>query len=206
MSFSSLRRGLLSACVALPLVSAALAVSAQSKTELLVYTALEADQIQAYKKSFEAQNPTIELKIVRDSTGIITAKLLAEKSNPQADIVWGLAATSLMLLDKEGMLAPYAPKGLEKVKASMRDPRTTPSWVGMDVWSSAICFNWVCISLVTDGKTCTVRAALAASSRIASACEGFFRATARNVPSNLASSTSITTLSSSSCHPRRSAK
>jgi iron(III) transport system substrate-binding protein len=27
------------------------------------------------------------------------------------------------------------------VKASMRDPRTTPSWVGMDVWSSAICFN-----------------------------------------------------------------
>jgi len=141
MSFSSLRRGLLSTCVALPLVSAALAVSAQSKTELLVYTALEADQIQAYKKSFEAQNPTIELKIVRDSTGIITAKLLAEKSNPQADVVWGLAATSLMLLDKEGMLAPYAPKGLEKVKASMRDPRTTPSWVGMDVWSSAICFN-----------------------------------------------------------------
>jgi iron(III) transport system substrate-binding protein len=141
MSFSSLRRGLLSACLALPLVSAALAVSAQSKTELLVYTALEADQIQAYKKSFEAQNPTIELKIVRDSTGIITAKLLAEKSNPQADIVWGLAATSLMLLDKEGMLAPYAPKGLEKVKASMRDPRATPSWVGMDVWSSAICFN-----------------------------------------------------------------
>jgi len=141
MSFSSLRRGLLSTCVALPLVSAALAVSAQSKTELLVYTALEADQIQAYKKSFEAQNPTIELKIVRDSTGIITAKLLAEKSNPQADVVWGLAATSLMLLDKEGMLAPYAPKGLEKVKASMRDPRATPSWVGMDVWSSAICFN-----------------------------------------------------------------
>jgi iron(III) transport system substrate-binding protein len=141
MSFSSLRRSILSACVALPLMSAALAVSAQSKTELLVYTALEADQIQAYKKSFEAKNPTIELKIVRDSTGIITAKLLAEKSNPQADVVWGLAATSLMLLDKEGMLTPYAPKGLEKVKASMRDPRATPSWVGMDVWSSAICFN-----------------------------------------------------------------
>lgn len=143
MSFSSFRRSLLQACVALPVLSAALGVGAQPKTELLVYTALEADQIQAYKKSFEAQNPSIELKVVRDSTGIITAKLLAEKANPQADVVWGLAATSLMLLDKEGMLAAYAPKGLSNVKASMRDPRNPPTWVGMDVWSSAICFNTV---------------------------------------------------------------
>ena len=30
------------------------------------------------------------------------AKLLAEKDNPQADIVWGLAATSLVLLANEG--------------------------------------------------------------------------------------------------------
>lgn len=135
------RRAVLKLVAAASIVFSAGAVNAQSKTELLVYTALEADQIQAYKKSFEAKNPNIELKVVRDSTGIITAKLLAEKSNPQADVVWGLAATSLMLLDKEGMLVAYAPKGLDQVKTSMRDPRPSPTWVGMDVWSSAICFN-----------------------------------------------------------------
>jgi iron(III) transport system substrate-binding protein len=39
------------------------------------------------------------------------------------------------------MLQPYAPKGLDAVKATMRDPANPPKWVGMDVWSSAICFN-----------------------------------------------------------------
>jgi iron(III) transport system substrate-binding protein len=80
---------------------------------------------------------------VRDSTGIITARLLAEKANPQADVIWGVAATSLMLLDKQGMLQPYAPKNLAKVRSTMRDPAATPTWVGMDLWSSAVCFNTV---------------------------------------------------------------
>ena len=114
-----------------------------AKTELLVYSALEADQIKAYKAGFEKAHPEIELKFVRDSTGIITARLLAEKANPQADAVWGLAATSLMLLDKQGMLEPYAPKNLAKVRSTMRDPRATPTWVGMDLWSSAVCFNTI---------------------------------------------------------------
>jgi iron(III) transport system substrate-binding protein len=131
----------------LSLLSAVIAASltglAQAKTELLVYTALEADQIKAYQSAFEKDNPEIELKFVRDSTGIITARLLAEKANPQADVVWGVAATSLMLLDKENMLQPYAPKGLEAVRPSMRDPRANPTWVGMDLWSSAVCFNTV---------------------------------------------------------------
>lgn len=135
---SPLRRAFLAAALALPALAAA-----QSKTELLVYSALEADQIKAYEEAFEKDHPTIDLKFVRDSTGIVTAKLLAEKANPQADVVWGLAATSLMLLDREGMLMPYAPRGLDQIKPAMRDPRAIPHWVGMDVWASAICFNTV---------------------------------------------------------------
>ncbi len=127
------------ACALLGVAGQALA----AKTELLVYSALEADQIKAYKVGFEKVHPEIELKFVRDSTGIITARLLAEKANPQADVIWGVAATSLMLLDKQGMLAPYAPKNLGKVRATMRDPAATPTWVGMDLWSSAVCANTV---------------------------------------------------------------
>src|SRR5215471_17701086 len=111
--------------------------------ELTVYTALEADQIKAYQAAFEKANPGVTIRWVRDSTGIVTAKLLAEKSNPQADVVMGLAATSLLLLEKEGLLAPYAPPGLDKIKPTMRDAKNPPTWVGMDIWSSAICFNTV---------------------------------------------------------------
>jgi iron(III) transport system substrate-binding protein len=111
--------------------------------DLTVYTALEADQLKAYKDAFEAANPGTTINWVRDSTGVVTAKLLAEKAAPVADVVMGLAATSLMLLDKEGMLQGYAPNGLQAVPANYRDSTNPPKWVGMDVWSSALCFNTV---------------------------------------------------------------
>ncbi|MFO1432867.1 MAG: putative 2-aminoethylphosphonate ABC transporter substrate-binding protein [Candidatus Competibacteraceae bacterium] len=112
-------------------------------TELTVYTALEAEDLQKYAQRFNEDHPDIAIKWVRDSTGIITAKLLAEKNNPQADAIWGLAATSLLLLDAQGMLQPYAPKGLDKIDPRFRDPANPPTWVGMDAWSAAICFNTV---------------------------------------------------------------
>lgn len=117
--------------------------SAHAASTLTVYTALEADQIKAYQAAFEKANPDIEIKWVRDSTGIVTAKLLAEKNNPKADVIWGLAASSLAILDKEGMLESYAPKNLNNIEAKYRSAANPPSWVGMDVWGSAICFNTV---------------------------------------------------------------
>ena len=135
---SGLRRALVSIAAAMFGLS-----TAARAADLTVYTALEADQIKPYKAAFEKGNPGINILWVRDSTGIITAKLLAEKANPKADVVMGLAATSLMLLQKEGMLMPYAPAGLDKVDAKMRDPAASPEWVGMDVWASAFCVNTV---------------------------------------------------------------
>ena len=137
------RRFTLIAFAAVATALLGLTSAAHARTDLLVYSALEADQIKAYKAAFEKAHPDIELKFVRDSTGIITARLLAEKANPQADVIWGVAATSLMLLDKQGMLQPYAPRNLAKVRSSMRDAAATPTWVGMDLWSSAVCFNTV---------------------------------------------------------------
>ena len=124
------------------LLAVAGAASAQ-KTQLLVYTALETDQIKAYQEGFNRAHPDIEIKWVRDSTGVITAKLLAEKANPQADAVMGVAASSLALLDKNGMLEPYAPMNLDAIMSQYRDKRKTPAWWGMDVWGATICFNTV---------------------------------------------------------------
>jgi iron(III) transport system substrate-binding protein len=111
--------------------------------DLLVYTALEDDEIPRYLALFNKAYPNITVKIVRDSTGIVTAKLLAEKDNPQADVVWGTAATSLMLFDQAGMVAPYAPKGLEKVVPKMRDANNPPHWVGIKAWMTGFCVNTV---------------------------------------------------------------
>lgn len=121
---------------------AALSASAQ-KTQLTVYTALETDQLKAYQTAFEKANPDIAITWVRDSTGIITAKLLAEKANPKADVVMGVAATSMAVFDNEGMLVPYAPAGLARIDAKYRDPKNPPAWVGMDVFGAVICFNTV---------------------------------------------------------------
>ncbi len=119
------------------------AAALAQKTQLLVYTALETDQLKAYQEGFNRVNPDIEIKWVRDSTGVITAKLMAEKGNPQADAVMGVAASSLALLDKNGMLEPYAPLNLDAIMSKYRDTKNPPAWFGMDVWGATVCFNTV---------------------------------------------------------------
>lgn len=114
-----------------------------SAETLTVYTALEADQIPKYLKSFNKAHKDIDVKIVRDSTGIIAAKLVAEGKNTQADVVWGTAASVLVQLDQKGMLAAYTPKGIENISQKYKDPANPPKWVGMDVWGSAVCFNTI---------------------------------------------------------------
>ncbi len=111
--------------------------------ELTVYTAVEAEDLKRYAETFNKDHPDIKINWVRDSTGIVTAKLLAEKNNPQADVVWGLAATSLLLLKSEGMLEAYAPAGVDKLDPKFVDTSNPPAWVGMDAWVAAVCYNTV---------------------------------------------------------------
>jgi iron(III) transport system substrate-binding protein len=129
-------------CLGALLLGASGAALAQ-KTQLLVYTALETDQLKAYEQGFYKEVPDVEIRWVRDSTGVITAKLLAEKANPQADAVMGVAASSLALLDRNGMLEPYAPINLDSIMAKYRDSKNPPAWFGMDVWGATVCFNTV---------------------------------------------------------------
>jgi iron(III) transport system substrate-binding protein len=122
MSLRSLAHPSLRGVVAAALLLVGSTAFAQ-KTQLLVYTALETDQLKAYQEGFTKAHPEIDLKWVRDSTGVITAKLLAEKANPQADVVMGVAASSLALLDKQGMLEPYAPLNLDAIMSQYRDKK-----------------------------------------------------------------------------------
>ncbi|MGJ3259455.1 MAG: putative 2-aminoethylphosphonate ABC transporter substrate-binding protein [Rhodospirillales bacterium] len=112
--------------------------------ELTVYTAVEADELAGFKKAFETDNPGITISWIRDSTGIVTSKLMAEKDNPKADVVWGLAATSLMLLGNEGYFQGYTPKGIDKIEKKFYDTtKSDPEWVGQRAWIASICYNTV---------------------------------------------------------------
>src|SRR3989337_1779514 len=71
--------------ISLTAVSAGLlvATAAQAETELTVYTAVEAEDLKRYAETFNQDHPDIKINWVRDSTGVVTAKLLAEKNNPR---------------------------------------------------------------------------------------------------------------------------
>jgi iron(III) transport system substrate-binding protein len=110
--------------------------------KVVVYTALQAEQLPAYEKAFEAKYPKYDIEWVRGTSSEITAKLLAEKGDPQADVIWGLGASYLMQADKNGQLEHYRPQGFDQIKDAFKDRRTGwPVWVGMDAWANAICFN-----------------------------------------------------------------
>lgn len=110
---------------------------------ITVYTALEDELTTEYLADFKAKYPNITVNIVRESTGVITAKLIAEKDNPQADVIWGTAASSMMVLDDQGQLEPYAPQGVDKILPKFKSSKSVPTWVGIDVWETAFVINTV---------------------------------------------------------------
>jgi iron(III) transport system substrate-binding protein len=132
-------RAALGLAVALGSVSA---TPAQT-TKLSIYTALEIDQLGPFKQAIEAAVSGVEVVWTRDSTGVITARFLAEKDNPRADMVMGLAASSLLMFEKAGLLEPYRPTGAEALKPAFRDNSEPYTWTGMDAYLGVVCFNTV---------------------------------------------------------------
>lgn len=130
----------LAAALAAVCVLGAREASAQ-RSRVTIYTALENDQLPPLKASIEKAVPEAEVVWVRDSTGVITARFLAEKENPRADMVMGLAASSLLVFEKAGLLAAYAPKGADALKPAFRDTKSPPTWTGMDAFLGIVCFN-----------------------------------------------------------------
>ena len=117
------------------------AAPAAAKDTVVIYTAIEPEQITEYMKAVNRALPRLDVKMLRLSTGDISARFMAEKDNMQADVIWGVGATNMMVFKNAGLLEPYAPRGLERVQALFRDTATPPSWVGIDIYMSAFCFN-----------------------------------------------------------------
>lgn len=116
-------------------------VQADERAEVTIYTAMENEQIVWISEALAKALPEIKPIWVRASTGAITDRLLAEKERPQADIAFGIGASSLMLLEKADMLAEYKPTGAAELRSFFLDPTPPYTWTGMDAYLGAICFN-----------------------------------------------------------------
>ncbi|HKW91752.1 MAG TPA: putative 2-aminoethylphosphonate ABC transporter substrate-binding protein [Methylomirabilota bacterium] len=138
---STLARSTLALIVVTALLTAAVPPAAAQKQTVVIYTAIENEQIAEYKKAYEKALPNVEVKMLRLSTGDIAARFMAEKDNMQADVIWGIGATNVLQFKNAGLLEPYAPKGLARIQPLFRDKANPPAWVAIDIYMSAFCYN-----------------------------------------------------------------
>ncbi|MDA7957269.1 MAG: putative 2-aminoethylphosphonate ABC transporter substrate-binding protein [Gammaproteobacteria bacterium] len=125
---------------------------AANAVDLTVYTAVETEDLKRYAAALNRDHPDINIKWVRGTTGVITSRLLAERNSRRADVVWGLAATSLLALKSAGITLPYRPAGIANLDPKFYDRASPPNWVGMNARVSAVCYN------TAEGKKLELRA------------------------------------------------
>ncbi len=107
--------------------------------ELTVYTSLEEDDAKVYLDAFATVEPDIKVNLLRLSTGDLGARMLAEKSNPRHDIIWGWAVTQMVDPRIMEMLDPYKPAGIDQVNTSFKDPGD--KWFATTGYFAAFCVN-----------------------------------------------------------------
>jgi iron(III) transport system substrate-binding protein len=141
----------LAGCSALPAQLAFLnpGKPAEAVKTIKIYSALDQSEIDEYLTLFAKEHPDVKPQVEVLSTWNLVKRVLAEKSSPQADVVWGLAATAMLQLEAQGVLEPLNSGGpdsvtidnLKDINPRLRDRSNPPYWLGMGAWVSAICVN-----------------------------------------------------------------
>ena len=111
------------------------------ENNIIVYTAMLDERATEYLAAFRTQYPDVQVNLERFTTVELAERVLEEKRNPQADVIWGLSATTLQTLAWNDLLTPYTPLALETLPEDFRDQNDPPEWVGQDVWMNALCVN-----------------------------------------------------------------
>ena len=107
--------------------------------DITAYTALEEDDVKVYLDAFQKAKPGIKVNILRLSTGDLIARILAEKSNPRHDVIWGVALTQMVDPRILEMAEPYKPAGADQMKAQFRDPQNR--WFATTGYFAGFCVN-----------------------------------------------------------------
>ena len=105
---------------------------------LVVYTASNDEINKDIIAAFTKAHPDIQVSVVDLSTGPITERAIAEKANPQADVIYMVNNVALDQMKAAGVLEPYAPKG-SPIGAAYRDP--DGFWVAHDITVMGMAVN-----------------------------------------------------------------
>lgn len=125
-------------CAALPLCLMA-ATTPAAADDITVYTSYEEDDFAFFLERMKEDLPDLTVNVLRLSTGDLAARILAEASNPQHDVIWGYAVTHLLdprILD---MVEPYKPANFDRVPERLRDP--DGRWFAVTGYMAAFCVN-----------------------------------------------------------------
>ncbi|MCQ4575032.1 MAG: extracellular solute-binding protein [Candidatus Brocadiales bacterium] len=110
--------------------------------EVVVYTSVDRLFSGPVLKDFEGESG-IKVKAIFDteeakSTGIVN-RLIAERSNPQADVFWSGDPVRPILLEKRGMLEPYKSPNARDIPDIYKDEKGY--WTGFSARVRAIIYN-----------------------------------------------------------------
>ena len=89
--------------------------------QLVIYTPQSADRTAELERIFEERHD-IDLQFVNMGGGEVYDRALAERNNPQADVIFGLIDFLTAGLKAEGLLVPYTLDALEGLPDIYRDP------------------------------------------------------------------------------------
>ncbi|WP_417769434.1 ABC transporter substrate-binding protein [Stappia sp.] len=106
---------------------------------ITVYTAYEEDEAAAFLEEAKKALPDVDVNLLRLSTGDLAARIIAEKANPQHDVLWGFAVTSMVNPQILEGLEAYKPEGLDAIPARFRDP--DGKWFAVTGYMAAFCVN-----------------------------------------------------------------
>jgi len=98
-----------------------LAATAAAGQKVVLYTASNDEIEKVVMQAFKKVHPEITVEAINLSTGPIAQRAIAEKANPQADVVWMVNDVALNQLKAAGVFEPYEPKGA-KLPEGFRDP------------------------------------------------------------------------------------
>ena len=103
------------------MLAVGMAAAPAAAQKLVLYTASNPEIEKVILEAFQKTHPQIKVEAINLSTGPVVQRAIAEKANPQADVIWMINDVALNQLKTAGVFEPYEPKGVT-VPENFRDP------------------------------------------------------------------------------------
>jgi iron(III) transport system substrate-binding protein len=110
-----------------------------SQGKLVLYTTRTESLIKPVIDAYQKANPGVEVVLLTGSSGELSAKLLEEKANPQADVFINTDVISMSSLASQGVFEPNDSTAVELVPEEYRAEDAT--WLALTLRARVIMYN-----------------------------------------------------------------